>query len=301
MQIRYESMNLKRMRHALALAEARHFARAAEQLNLSQPALSRSIQLLEEELGLRLFDRDKRNVQITAVGAQFLARAARLAQEAQSLQRDMALTRDGLLGRLAFGAGPYPLATLVPALLTRLRQSHPGLQVQAVQDPGERLLSQLREERIEFFIAERRDLSPAPDLEIAPLLRLPVGLWVRAGHPLLVSAAPVKPQQLLPYGLASVTLTPRLQALMARALKLPPGEAVPVALCIDHLELLIAQTAASDMVLLAPQAAVPDQSLRPLVLGGTPALFADIATIHRQGRSLSPAAQLALQRLRELA
>lgn len=296
-------MNLKRVQHALGLAETRNFARAAEKLNLSQPALSRSIQLLEQELGLRLFDRDKRNVHVTAVGALFLARAARLAEEAQQLQRDMALTREGRLGRLAFGAGPYPMAALLPQLLSALRSSHPALEVQLLQDHSEQLLQRLLDERIEFFIAERRDLAPDPSLAIEPLTQLPAAFWVRPGHPLLarIGGAAPKPRELLAHGLATVSLTPHLLGLLARGLRLQPGEILPVLLRADHLELLLEQTRGSDLVLLAPYAAVAPGRLQALSWPSLPAVYADIAVIHRQGRSLSPAARLAIERLRELA
>jgi DNA-binding transcriptional LysR family regulator len=65
-------MDLKRMKHAIALADELSFARAAEKLHLSQPALSRSIQTLEEDVGMLLFDRDNRNVALTTVGKVFM-------------------------------------------------------------------------------------------------------------------------------------------------------------------------------------------------------------------------------------
>ena len=71
-------MDLKRLRYAIGLADELNFARAAEKLHLSQPALSRSIQTLEEELGMLLFDRDNRNVAVTTAGAVFLDRARQL-------------------------------------------------------------------------------------------------------------------------------------------------------------------------------------------------------------------------------
>ncbi len=84
-------MDLKRLRHVLALAKEMNFIRAAEKVHLSQPAFSRSIQALESELGLLLFDRSKQGMALTVVGKEFVARAKRLVHEAKSLERDMAL------------------------------------------------------------------------------------------------------------------------------------------------------------------------------------------------------------------
>ncbi|MGH8440901.1 MAG: helix-turn-helix domain-containing protein [Pseudomonas sp.] len=72
-----ESIDLKRIRHTVLLSEELHFSRAAERANLSQTAFSRSIQSLEADLGVRLFDRDTRSVMLTAAGREVSARAPR--------------------------------------------------------------------------------------------------------------------------------------------------------------------------------------------------------------------------------
>src|SRR5262249_14009433 len=110
-------MDLKHIKHALALAEARNFARAAEKVFLSQPALSRSIKAREDEIGIRLFDRNSRNVMVTAAGVQFLDRAARLIFDAHCLTRDMALLARTEIGDVAFGAvtplQEYPILPII--------------------------------------------------------------------------------------------------------------------------------------------------------------------------------------------
>ncbi len=99
-------MDLKRIHYALALARELNFVRAAERLHLSQPALSRSIQTLEDELGLQLFDRDNRNVSVTRAGKVFLEQARRLAGQLHSLEQEMTLLRNGEIGEVVFGTGP---------------------------------------------------------------------------------------------------------------------------------------------------------------------------------------------------
>ena len=106
-------MDIKHLTHIVALADKRNFARAAEQLNLSQPALSRSIQSAEIELGLRLFDRGNTEVTPTAAGEFVLERARRLVFDSRCLKRDVELYRDRKLGDVAFGVGPYPAATFL--------------------------------------------------------------------------------------------------------------------------------------------------------------------------------------------
>ena len=101
-------MNIKRVRYALALAKEMNFARAAESVHLSQPALSRGIQTLEEELGLRLFDRDNRNVSVTKAGEAFLEHAKRVMFHVGTLKLEMEQLRDGDIGHVAFGVGSMP-------------------------------------------------------------------------------------------------------------------------------------------------------------------------------------------------
>ena len=87
-------MNLRRLNHVVALGDTLHFARAAEAAHLSQPAFSRSIQAIESDLGIRLFDRDVGDVRPTPAGEFVIARARKLLFEARCLQRDVDLYRD---------------------------------------------------------------------------------------------------------------------------------------------------------------------------------------------------------------
>ncbi|MDE1949443.1 MAG: LysR family transcriptional regulator, partial [Burkholderiales bacterium] len=91
-------LDLRRLQHLVALADECHFARAAERVNLSQPAFSRSIQAIESQLGLRLFEREAGAVRPTPAGVFLVERARRLLFDARCVQRDVALYRDSRLG-----------------------------------------------------------------------------------------------------------------------------------------------------------------------------------------------------------
>lgn len=93
-------MDLRQIRQFVAVAEELHFGRAAERLNMTQPPLSQAIQALERELGLRLFDRTKREVKLTPVGEQWFVHARRVLAEATALPdiaRKLARGEMGLL------------------------------------------------------------------------------------------------------------------------------------------------------------------------------------------------------------
>ena len=100
-------LELRLLHQALILARHRNFARAAEALHLTQPALSRSIASLESALGERLFDRTRQGVEPTSFGRMLLARAQPLVDDANELERDFFLMRGLEIGELRVGAGAY--------------------------------------------------------------------------------------------------------------------------------------------------------------------------------------------------
>src|SRR4029434_6145773 len=100
------AVNLRRLNHVVALADTLHFARAAEAVHLSQPAFSRSIQAIESDLRIRLFDRDVGEVRATPAGEFVIERARKLLFEARCLQRDVDLYRGRQLGHAAFVVWP---------------------------------------------------------------------------------------------------------------------------------------------------------------------------------------------------
>ncbi|MBV8503091.1 MAG: LysR family transcriptional regulator [Paucibacter sp.] len=178
-------MDLRRLRHLVVLAEQRNFQRAAEQLKLSQPALTRSVQAAEREAGLRLFDRSNAGVTPTPAGEFLLERARRLVFDSRSLARDMQLLRERKLGNVAFGVGPFPAGSVLPGLLAELRSEYPAICTRVVVGNWDWLTRHLLSEDIEFFIADVRDLPKDPDLECRVLGRMSVSAFVRPGHPLL--------------------------------------------------------------------------------------------------------------------
>ena len=202
--------------HLLALADDRHFARAAEQVHLSQPAFSRSIQAIERELGMRLFDRETGDVRPTPAGEFVIERARRLLFDARCLQRDVELYRDSRLGDTAFGVGPLLAATLMPDVLVALRRQHPGVALRVEVGNWQLLLERLQAEDIEFFVADVRDMPDDPRIAggAARHAARPI-CYVRRGHPLAGRRSPfAKAWQ---FGLAGVRFPKPMKALVAPA------------------------------------------------------------------------------------
>jgi len=113
-------MTLNELRYIVAVAQERNFRRAAEKSFISQPALSLAIQKLEEELGLKIFERGKNNISVTPVGMEIVGQAQRTLEEAERIREIARQGKDQLAGTLRLGiiysVGPYLLPDLVPAL-----------------------------------------------------------------------------------------------------------------------------------------------------------------------------------------
>ena len=118
-------MNLKQLEHLLAVAQTGSFSKAAELLHLTQPALSRSIRLLEDTLQARLIDRMGRKNELTALGEAVATRARQLLLEAEEIQRTVGLLKSGALGPVNIGLGSGPAAVLTNPLLRYVAHHHP--------------------------------------------------------------------------------------------------------------------------------------------------------------------------------
>jgi DNA-binding transcriptional LysR family regulator len=201
-------MNLRHLAHWLALADAGSFSRAAEKLHITQSALSRSIQALEEELGGALVDRIGKRNELTPLGRTVLERARRIVHEAAELKVGAALLQNGDMGSLRLGLASGPGALLMTPWLLHMARKHPTVQVAISRGPIELQLLQLRERSLDALVVDVRRVVPAPDLLIEESTDVPAGFVCRCGHPLLGRAAPTLAfDDLRPYPMASTPLS----------------------------------------------------------------------------------------------
>lgn len=295
-------MDIRHLRYAIALAQELNFARAAQKLNLSQPALSRAIQTLEEQLGFLLFDRDKRNVATTPAGDAFIQQAKGVLFHMRTMEINMAQLRDGSGGHVAFGAGPSPINSLLNDAVATLRRQHPRISLRVDSNNWLYLLMHLRAEDIEFFIADTREINVQQDLAIMPLCRQPGGFYCRAGHPLL-ERSHYNSDDLLGYGFAANSMPASVQHEVKKCLGLTMEQPLPIVLECDNFNFLKMQTLNDDLILLAPRASLTLEldagQLRELIIVGAESLFTDIDIVHLQGRTLSPNARVVVDSLRE--
>ncbi|MEP4198693.1 MAG: LysR substrate-binding domain-containing protein [Aliishimia sp.] len=146
------NMTLKQLRYFEALARHGHFGRAAEASSISQPALSVQIKELEAGLGVSLFERGPRHVQLTGFGTEFAVRARRILREVEELGELARAAQSGDLGRLRLGIIPTIAPYLLPAVIARLAQSHPDLDVHVRETITPRLVEELTQGRLDAAI-----------------------------------------------------------------------------------------------------------------------------------------------------
>lgn len=210
-------MNLKQLEHLLAVAETGSFSRAAEQLHLTQPALSRSIRMLEEELDARLIDRMGRRNELTPMGETVAVRAKQLVFEAEELGRSVALMKGGSSGAIRVGLGSGPGAMLMTPLMTHVAQNHPDVRLTITRGAIELQLRQLRERLLDALVIDMRSIAPADDLVIELAAEMRGGFVCRSGHP-LVSKTPncISFKDVLRYPLASTHLADEVAHILMR-------------------------------------------------------------------------------------
>jgi DNA-binding transcriptional LysR family regulator len=132
-------MNTKQVQYALALSETLNFSQVAEQLGISQPALSKQIQHLEKELGVRLFDRNHSPLTLTAAGEYFVRNARELVYKEKQLYKALDQFRSGENGRLIIGITPFRSLYLMPELVKEVRKRYPGVSVSIHELPSPQL------------------------------------------------------------------------------------------------------------------------------------------------------------------
>ena len=205
-------MNIKHLEHLLALADTGSFSRAAEKIFITQSALSRSIQSLEDDLGGKVLDRIGKRNELTPLGLDVVSRARHIVRDAAELRYSAKLIQGGDTGSISVGLGSGPAALLmVPLMCAAARQR--GMRVSVTQGPVELQIQQLRSRQLDAMVVDMRRIIPAVDLSIQSLGELRAGFVVRNGHPLAKKKSIVL-ADLLQYPVASTPLSDEVARLL---------------------------------------------------------------------------------------
>lgn len=286
--------DLRQLRHARALAEEGSFARAARSLHLTQPALSRSIQMLERRVGVALFDRGKSRVEPTDLGRVFLEHAQEVLDGADALEREVALMRGAASGSLVLGAGTYVSAIFLEEAIAHFMARHTGVTMRVVNDSGSDLLGRLRAGAIDLLVGSLPVGADLDGLVVEPLGVRYGRFFVRPGHPLAARDALTIDEVLRAPMVGPTRMPPRLADALLRARGGEETGARPAFAC-ESISMMRAVAAGSDLLLLASASMVAGDLLGgrlvPLRVGG-PAPSQGFGVMRLSGRTLPSAADV---------
>lgn len=279
-------VDLRLLRHARALAEEGNFARAARSLHLSQPALTRSIQVLEQRVGFALFERGSGRVEPTDLGRLFLEHARPVLAGADALALEVAQMRGAASGALMLGAGTYISRAVVEPALVRFVASNPEVALEVVNDSGSELLGRLRTGRVHLCVGS----TPVGE-ELAGMLSTPLHarrgwLFVRAGHPWAQRTAVPMDEAVRRPMIGPTRLPPVMVDML---LKAGPGRRTLPDFACESVDMMVQVALGTDHLLLIGLAMIEDMvaggRLVPLRLDH-PTPPQPFAIVRRVGRSL---------------
>jgi LysR family hydrogen peroxide-inducible transcriptional activator len=173
-------MSLQELAYFVAVAEHRHFGRAAKACHVSQPTLSGQLRQMEQSLGVTLFERTNRRVSITPIGEKLLAHARRALEEAGLVESVAKSSQDQLAGPLKLGVIPTLAPHLIPLILGPLREAHPQLTIELWEDITASLLERLRSQHLDAALIATE--VPGPDLTTVALFDEPFLAALPPGH-----------------------------------------------------------------------------------------------------------------------
>lgn len=189
-------IDLKLLTFAVVLAKHRHFGRAAAVLRISQPTLSRNIATLEKQVGMRLFERSRRDVTATPAGSEFLLMATELVSRAEAIANRLQMVRDGVGGRLRVASGTFAHdVAVLPAAVEMIRQN-PSIRLELLEREWTAVLGMLMTDHVDFAVFDISQLSRMPELRVESLGKLHGIYFCRAGHPALERGKALRPEDL---------------------------------------------------------------------------------------------------------
>lgn len=263
-------MTLVQLKHLIELATHGSFSQSAHKLHLTQPALSRSIKALEEELGQPLFDRVGRKNELTAFGAHIVQRARVLVDEANELRQTSQQLQKGEIGQFRVGMGSGPGAMLMTPLLMLMATEHPQAHIDISRGSTALLVQALRDRLLDALILDIRSLQPSADLKVEALQEMAGAFMCRPGHP-LAKKRNVPFAMLRDYPIASTPLSDEVARILMERFGPSAHPDQLVNLRCEEISSLLDVARTSDAVVLAIRASAPDLVQLPI----SPALNAN--------------------------
>jgi DNA-binding transcriptional LysR family regulator len=186
----FSTLDLRRLRYIDVLARLGSYTAAATELGLTQSALTRSILTLEEQFSVRIFDRGRSGLRLTAVGRELLRRSQGVLAETEDLARFLSRAGQGEAGEVRFGLGPMLAMFFLPAIISEQVSAGSAVRFSVSVRGATELIELLAQDRIEFYIAADAPRPAKPAVQAVTIGAASVSLVVRSGHPLARRARP---------------------------------------------------------------------------------------------------------------
>lgn len=302
-------MVLQSFRHleiVRALAQHRHFGRAAKALGVSQPSLTRSLKHLEDELGVRLFERQE-GVQPTLFGRILIDRGDALLVGHAELMREITLARGLEVGELTVAAGPFPAEISAQKALGTLAARHPGLLLQLSTIDWTRVVADVLEGVADLGLADISEASQHPELETELVRASRLRFYCRIGHP-LAKRSSVVIEELMDYPWVGPTAPARMRMAMEQVER-PFGFFCDANDRFRPRVVVDTVSAARDVVIASDGLAVTlpalierelEDRLCVLLPIDLPWMRLNYGFVWKRGRTLSPAATIFMQLVRSI-
>ncbi|MCE7796636.1 LysR family transcriptional regulator [Sphingobium sufflavum] len=282
-------LSIGKLQQLVTVARTGSFSRAAVELNISQPALSRSIAGIEDRYGFQIFSRMGHGVALTAAGSQVVAQAGPLLQSLRVFDSNLRLFGSGKAGRLQFGLAPLLASQILARFAGELFTSDTAARLSVMIRPGPDLLDALRNDEIELFFYPESHIEPITEIEVEPVGAIVASCVVRRDHP-LAGREGLTLRDLAIYPWASSVDPPIVDEHFSSA-----------QLTCDNYHILRDAVLESDLVCICSNAFVAPQladgSLREIRVEGLPLPPTTIYMAKLRGRAHSPLAQEAVRRI----
>ncbi len=283
-------MDINTLKAFVAVAETGSFSLAAERIFLTQSAVSKRIAVLEEELGVKLFDRIGKATSLNEAGRKLLPRANNMLQEMEDIQRSISNLSGDVAGTLTMGISHHIGLHRIPSILRRFRQRHPEVQLDIRFLGSEAACHAVAQGKLELGIVTLPTDTP-PNLNITKLWHDPLQIVVSHEHPLAQIDQPtleelVTHPALLP-GVGTYTRNILEKALAPQELK------IDVAISTNYLETLKTMATTGIGWSLLPEIIVDTRELHVIQIKGLN-LFRTLGVVTHSARTLSNAANAML-------
>lgn len=290
----------KQIRAFLSVARHLQFTRAGRELHMSQPAVTAQINLLEQQLGLRLFDRTKREVALTAAGRDLLPILEGIGTGYETLLAASADLGSGQRGKVRLAVLPSVAASLLPGALKAFRRAHPAVEVEIWDVVAEEILSLIRSDRVDLGIGQR--LTPDRDLVVSEFVSDRLCAFFPQDHPLAGKAGAMRLADCIAYPQIVTKPNSSVRRLLDRAL-IRRGAEIDIAMEANYMSTALAGVRAGMGIAILPRSAIDAGRTEGLICAplADAGLQRQIGFLHRRGRALSAAAEALIGTFRQAA